>query len=119
MGTWDTTLVIKGSKGSPNRHLGIQVCIFIDFKSFWEASGTHFGYLFVIFLCFGMPEWETGSRSMFLVIQGSKGSPNRHLEVQVCIFSDSVRLRALQFVKKARRSFPVDPGSEVSLRAYG
>ena len=54
-----------------------------------------------------------------LVIQGSTGTPNRYIEVRVSIFVDSVRLRALQFVKKARRSFPVDPGSEVSLRAYG
>ena len=30
MGTWDTILVIQGSKGSPNRHLEVQVCIFID-----------------------------------------------------------------------------------------
>ena len=30
MGTWDTILVILGSKGSPNRHLEVQVCIFID-----------------------------------------------------------------------------------------
>ena len=32
MGTWDTILVIQGSKGSPNRHLEVQVCIFIDFR---------------------------------------------------------------------------------------
>ena len=32
MGTWDTILVILGSKGSPNRHLEVQVCIFSDFR---------------------------------------------------------------------------------------
>ena len=31
MGTRDTILVILGSKGSPNRHLEVQVCIFSDF----------------------------------------------------------------------------------------
>jgi hypothetical protein len=30
LGTWDTILVILGSKGSPNRHLEVQVCIFSD-----------------------------------------------------------------------------------------
>ena len=48
-----------------------------------------------------------------------QGVTEQALEVHVCIFSDSVRLRALQFVKKARRTFPVDHGSEVSLHAYG
>ena len=32
MGTWDIILVILGSRGSPNRHLEVQVCIFIDFR---------------------------------------------------------------------------------------
>ena len=32
MGTWDTILVILGSKGSPNRNLEVQVCIFSDFR---------------------------------------------------------------------------------------
>ena len=32
MGTWDTILVILGSRGTPNRQLEVQVSIFIDFK---------------------------------------------------------------------------------------
>ena len=50
------------------KHKGKMVIL----SSFWEALGIHFGHLFVIFLSFGVPEWETGSRSMFLVIQGWK-----------------------------------------------
>ena len=30
--------MILGSKGSPNRHLEVQVCIFIDFRVIWGAS---------------------------------------------------------------------------------
>ena len=30
MGTWDTILVILGSRGTPNRQLEVQVSIFID-----------------------------------------------------------------------------------------
>ena len=32
MGTRDIILVIQGSRGSPNCHLEVQVCIFIDFR---------------------------------------------------------------------------------------
>ena len=38
LGTWDTILVILGSKGSPNRHLEVQVCIFSDFRVIWGVS---------------------------------------------------------------------------------
>ena len=38
LGTWDTILLIQGSKGSPNRHLEVQVCIFIDFRVILGAS---------------------------------------------------------------------------------
>ena len=52
MGTWDTILVILGSKGSPNRHLEVQVCIFIDFKVIlggsWDQLWRNFRYFSVI-----------------------------------------------------------------------
>ena len=32
MGTLGTTLVIQGSRGTPNGHIGVQVFIFIDFR---------------------------------------------------------------------------------------
>ena len=52
MGTWDTILVIQGSKGSPNRHLEVQVCIFNDFKIIlgvpWESLWGHFSDFSVI-----------------------------------------------------------------------
>ena len=39
---------------------------------FGESLGSHFGHLFLIFYWFGLPKWETVSRSMFLVIRGWK-----------------------------------------------
>ena len=50
------------------RFLAIQVL-----RLFGESLGIHFGRLFVIFHRSWVPEWETGSRSLFLVIQGWKG----------------------------------------------
>ena len=53
----------------------------------WLTAGNcHF---FVVKLLFWRP-WGSilGTRDTILVILGSEGSPNRHLEVQVCIFSD-------------------------------
>ena len=32
MGTLGTTLVIQGSRGTPNGHIGVQESIFIDFR---------------------------------------------------------------------------------------
>ena len=32
LGTLGTTLVIQGSRGTPNGHIGVQVSIFIDFR---------------------------------------------------------------------------------------
>ena len=41
-----TILVIQGSKGSPNRHLEVQVCFFIDFRNIlggpWESLWVPF-----------------------------------------------------------------------------
>ena len=48
----------------------------LHFYWFWDAfgesPGTHFGDISVIFLWFGVPKWETVSRSMFLMTQGWK-----------------------------------------------
>ena len=32
MGTWDTILVILGSRGIPNGHTEVQMSTFVDFK---------------------------------------------------------------------------------------
>ena len=32
MGTWDTILVILGSRGTPNGHTVVQMSVFIDFR---------------------------------------------------------------------------------------
>ena len=38
MGTWDTILVILGSRGTPNGHTEAQMSICIDFRMHLEAS---------------------------------------------------------------------------------
>jgi len=45
-----TILAIQRANGPPNRHLEVQVCIFVNFRGIGGPSGTHFGHIFVTFL---------------------------------------------------------------------
>ena len=51
-GTWDTILVILGSRGTPNGHLGVQIWILIDFGWIfgpsWDPLWGNFCDFFVI-----------------------------------------------------------------------
>ena len=49
MGTLGTTLVIQGSRGTPNGHIGVQESIFIDFRI---HLGGFLGVILETFLIF-------------------------------------------------------------------
>ena len=76
LGTLDTILGILGSRGTPNGHLEVQIFILLILEWIWEPSWSLLWAQFRDFLWFGVAEWETGSRSMFLVIQGWKWCQN-------------------------------------------
>jgi hypothetical protein len=48
---WVTILVIQGSTGTPNRHIGVQVSIFIDFRVILGVSWNPFWGTFLWFVC--------------------------------------------------------------------
>ena len=51
MGIWDTILMILGSRGTPNGHLGVQISVFIDFRM---DLGSLLGSIFLYFLRFSV-----------------------------------------------------------------
>ena len=62
----------RDPRGHPTGTWRSRCAFLLILGSFGESLGIHFGHLFVNFQWFWVPEWETGSRSMFLVVQGWK-----------------------------------------------
>ena len=94
LSTWDTILVILGSRGTPNGHTDAQMSVF---NYFWLELGTppeHTLGTILRFSLFGVANLGKVSRSMFLVLRGWKWCQNAMTECAIttekqCVLSDS------------------------------
>ena len=69
---WGPLWWSRGPEGHPMDILGSRYSFLSILGCLWGISWVYFGSIFLICCWFGVSKWETGSRSIFLVIQGWK-----------------------------------------------
>ena len=70
--------------------LGSRCSFLLILGCLWGVSWAHIGDTFLIFCWFGVSKWETGSRCIFLVIQGWKWCQDAETVCAITIIKTSV-----------------------------